>query len=134
MRIREGKKEINEEKEVLIEIQTELMECQMCHVYFNISFLKALQVSILVYLHMNEPFKRFLLNSTPVSEKIKQKKCRLCEALAHALYLFNARSFFIQFYYLFIPLYYFCVAFYIRYLLANPIKSSNQMRNFTSTK
>lgn len=55
-------------KEVLIEMQTELMECQMCHVYFNISFLKALQVSILVCLHMNEPFKRFLLNSAPVSE------------------------------------------------------------------
>ena len=61
-------------KEVLIEMQTELMECQMCHVYFNISFLKALQVSILVCLHMNEPFKPFLLNSAPVSEKkIKNK-------------------------------------------------------------
>lgn len=94
---RNGKKERSEEKEVLIEMQTELMECQMCHVYFNISFLKALQVSILVCLHMNEPFKRFLLNSAPVSEKNKAKECRLCEAPAHALYSFAARSFFIQF-------------------------------------
>ena len=64
-----AEKETSEEKEVLIEMQTELMECQMCHVYYNISFLKALQVSILVCLHMNEPFKRFLLNSAPVSAK-----------------------------------------------------------------
>ena len=130
--MREKKKE--RKKEVLIEMQTELMECQMCHVYFNISFLKALQVSILVCLHMNEPFKRFLLNSAPVSEN-KAKRNVDCVKHQHMHFIRLLLALFFQFYYLFIPLYYiFCAAFYIRYLLANPIKSSNQMRNFTSTK